>query len=156
MALWTTEFWYFMNASRCQYRQNLQSLVVGDSSVQLYTNPWRQFAKTSNFFKVAYKILGPQYATCFMSTFWHLEFWIISGHTISRFLRLSAPAIGYWHVIVHILSVVMKEWIRIICTEFMESQRVQLNSTREPPQQNHTVYTNRYHSILEIIANGLL
>jgi hypothetical protein len=31
-----------------------------------------------------------------------------------------------------------------------------VKSTREPPQQNHTVYTNRYHSILEIIANGLL
>jgi len=50
----------------------------------------------------------------------------------------------------------MKERIQIICIEFMESQRVQLNSTTEPPQQNHTVYTNRYHSIPEIIANGLL
>jgi hypothetical protein len=38
----------------------------------------------------------------------------------------------------------------------MENLRVQLNSTTEPPQQNHTVCTNRYHSILEIIANGLL
>lgn len=38
----------------------------------------------------------------------------------------------------------------------MESLRVQLNSPTGPSQQNHTVYTNRYHLILEINANGLL
>jgi len=55
---------------------------------------------------------------------------------------------------------VHNQWYDISCatlyTQFVESLREQLNSTTGPPQQNHTVYTNRYHSILEIIANGLL